>query len=111
MTYQDLIDFCLTFPAAYEDYPFDEPIEKSTTVMRHRGQQKELRSDNVAQRQAVPGPQVRPVRGGLLAAGVQGGHTGLAHEPRPLEHAGLRRKMRCAGGRDKEDGRQQLRPN
>ncbi len=23
MTHQNIIDFCLTFPAAYEDYPFD----------------------------------------------------------------------------------------
>jgi predicted DNA-binding protein (MmcQ/YjbR family) len=24
MTRQEIIDYCLTFPAAYEDYPFDE---------------------------------------------------------------------------------------
>lgn len=28
----DIIKYCLTFPSAYEDYPFDE----TWTVMRHR---------------------------------------------------------------------------
>jgi predicted DNA-binding protein (MmcQ/YjbR family) len=42
MTRQDLIDFCLTFPAAYEDYPFDDITQSDHpwTVMRHRGTKK-----------------------------------------------------------------------
>lgn len=41
MTRQDLIDFCLTFPAAYEDYPFDGITVAGTwTVMRHRANKK-----------------------------------------------------------------------
>ncbi|MDR1111178.1 MAG: MmcQ/YjbR family DNA-binding protein [Deltaproteobacteria bacterium] len=41
MTRRELIDFCLTFPAAYEDYPFDTVAdENATTVMRHRGNKK-----------------------------------------------------------------------
>ena len=37
MTRQELIDFCLTFPATYEDYPFDDITEPGKwTVMRHR---------------------------------------------------------------------------
>jgi predicted DNA-binding protein (MmcQ/YjbR family) len=32
MTLQDLIDFCLTFPDAYEDYPFGD----GWCVMRHK---------------------------------------------------------------------------
>ena len=37
MTRRELIDFCLTFPAAYEDYPFgDEGRADAWTVMRHR---------------------------------------------------------------------------
>jgi predicted DNA-binding protein (MmcQ/YjbR family) len=37
MTRQEIIDYCLTFHAAYEDYPFAEmPSEDNTTVMRHR---------------------------------------------------------------------------
>lgn len=37
MNRQDLIDFCLTFPAAYEDYPFDDPVDAGAwTVMRHK---------------------------------------------------------------------------
>ena len=31
MTKQELIDYCLTFTAAYEDYPFDD----TTTLIRH----------------------------------------------------------------------------
>jgi predicted DNA-binding protein (MmcQ/YjbR family) len=35
---RDIIDYCLTLPAAYEDYPFDEAAnENATAVMRHRG--------------------------------------------------------------------------
>lgn len=32
MTRQDLIDYCLTFPDAYEDYPFDD----ATPFLRRR---------------------------------------------------------------------------
>ena len=41
MTRQELIDFCLTFPAVYEDYPFDDIIDSGAwTVMRHRTNRK-----------------------------------------------------------------------
>ena len=41
MTRQQLIDFCLTFPASYEDYPFDEIADAGAwTVMRHRTNRK-----------------------------------------------------------------------
>lgn len=41
MTRQELIDFCLTFPAVYEDYPFDDIIDAGAwTVMRHRTNRK-----------------------------------------------------------------------
>ncbi len=33
---QELIDYCLTYPGAYEDYPFDE----EWTAMRHRQNKK-----------------------------------------------------------------------
>ncbi|MDR2046563.1 MAG: MmcQ/YjbR family DNA-binding protein [Clostridiales bacterium] len=39
MTRQAIIDFCLTFQFAYEDYPFDGVADKdehATAVMRHR---------------------------------------------------------------------------
>lgn len=38
MTRRALIDYCLTYPDAYEDYPFDENAGASDawTVMRHR---------------------------------------------------------------------------
>lgn len=41
MTRRELIDLCLTFPAAYEDYPF-EPLAKGNqwTAMRHSGNKK-----------------------------------------------------------------------
>ena len=32
-TRREAIEFCMTFPAAYEDYPFDDP---NWTVMRRR---------------------------------------------------------------------------
>lgn len=39
MTRRELIEACLTFPDAYEDYPFDEggAPDDVWTVMRHRG--------------------------------------------------------------------------
>ena len=41
MTRQGLVDFCLTFPAAYEDYPFDDITDPGKwAVMRHRGNRK-----------------------------------------------------------------------
>ena len=36
MTKRELIDHCLTFPAVYEDYPFDE----TTALVRHLGNKK-----------------------------------------------------------------------
>ena len=41
MTRQELIDFCLAFPGAYEDYPFDNIVDAGAwTVMRHRANKK-----------------------------------------------------------------------
>lgn len=41
MNRQELIDYCLTFPASYEDYPFAAlPGEDNTTVMRHKTNKK-----------------------------------------------------------------------
>jgi predicted DNA-binding protein (MmcQ/YjbR family) len=41
MIRQDIIEYCLTLPAAYEDYPFDVVAdENATTVMRHKGNKK-----------------------------------------------------------------------
>jgi predicted DNA-binding protein (MmcQ/YjbR family) len=41
MTRQDIIGYCLTFPAAYEDYPFDVAAnENAAAVMRHKGNKK-----------------------------------------------------------------------
>ena len=41
MTRRELIDYCLTFPSAYEDYPFDEVADDGAwTVMRHRANEK-----------------------------------------------------------------------
>ena len=41
MTRQELTEYCLTFPAAYEDYPFDDITdEKRWTVMRHQANKK-----------------------------------------------------------------------
>ena len=41
MTRQEIIDFCLTFPDTYEDYPFDKvKDENACTVMRHKKNKK-----------------------------------------------------------------------
>ena len=42
MTRRELIDYCLTFPGSYEDYPFDDfPDDPAAwTVMRHRANRK-----------------------------------------------------------------------
>lgn len=37
MTRQELIDYCLTYPGALEDYPFED---KNSTIMRHVGNRK-----------------------------------------------------------------------
>lgn len=37
MNRKDIINFCMTFPAAYEDYPFDDVLDAGAwTVMRNR---------------------------------------------------------------------------
>ena len=41
MTRQEIIDYCLTFATAYEDYPFDDITDPGKwTVMRHRANRK-----------------------------------------------------------------------
>lgn len=42
MTRRELIDFCLTYAGAYEDYPFGEPAgaPEAWAVMRHRANRK-----------------------------------------------------------------------
>lgn len=41
MTRKELIEFCLTFPAVYEDYPFDTVADANAwTVMRHHANKK-----------------------------------------------------------------------
>ena len=41
MTRQDWVDFCLTLPATYEDYPFDSVTDPGAwTSMRHRTNKK-----------------------------------------------------------------------
>ena len=41
MTRQELIDYCLTFPFAYEDYPFENnPGGGVWTLMRHKANKK-----------------------------------------------------------------------
>ena len=41
MTRQDIIDYCMTFPFAYEDYPFDDITDPGAwTAMRHRANKK-----------------------------------------------------------------------
>ncbi|NLA85937.1 MAG: MmcQ/YjbR family DNA-binding protein [Clostridiales bacterium] len=41
MNRRELIDYCLTYPDAYEDYPFDEPTAADAwAVVRHRGNKK-----------------------------------------------------------------------
>jgi len=42
LTKKDLIEYCLTFPGAYEDYPFDKDSTAANawTVMRHNKSKK-----------------------------------------------------------------------
>jgi hypothetical protein len=50
MTCQELIDFSLTFPAAYEDYPFDSIADAGAwTVMRHRTNKKKIVGADIRQ--------------------------------------------------------------
>ncbi|MCL2695029.1 MAG: MmcQ/YjbR family DNA-binding protein [Clostridiales bacterium] len=50
MTRQELVAFCLTFPDAYEDYPFAEMTgDDSWTAMRHNANKKTFAFINVLQ--------------------------------------------------------------
>lgn len=41
MTRRELIDYCLSLPLAYEDYPFDDVVDDGAwTVMRHKANKK-----------------------------------------------------------------------
>ncbi|MDR1322797.1 MAG: MmcQ/YjbR family DNA-binding protein [Gracilibacteraceae bacterium] len=41
MTRREVIEYCLTFLTAYEDYPFDVVVDdNAATVMRHKGNKK-----------------------------------------------------------------------
>jgi len=41
VTKRELIDYCLTYPSAFEDYPFDGITDAGAwTVMRHSGNKK-----------------------------------------------------------------------
>ena len=41
MTRKEIIEYCLTLPGAYEDYPFDKVLDDSAwTAMRHRANKK-----------------------------------------------------------------------
>ena len=42
MTRKDLVDYCLTYPGSYEDYPFDDltATDHPWAVMRHRDNEK-----------------------------------------------------------------------
>ena len=42
MTRRELIDYCLTYPDAYEDYPFDalSDAPAAWAVLRHKGSKK-----------------------------------------------------------------------
>ncbi len=41
MTRHDIIEYCLTMPLAYEDYPFDDITDAGAwTVMRHQANKK-----------------------------------------------------------------------
>lgn len=41
MTRREIIEFCLTLPSAYEDYPFDDVVDDGAwTAMRHRANKK-----------------------------------------------------------------------
>jgi predicted DNA-binding protein (MmcQ/YjbR family) len=41
MTRQELIKYCLTYPAVYEDYPFDTIVDENAwALIRHSGNKK-----------------------------------------------------------------------
>lgn len=41
MTRQEIIEYCLSLPLAYEDYPFDDVADESAwTAMRHQANKK-----------------------------------------------------------------------
>ena len=64
MNRRELIDLCLTYPDAYEDYPFDLlPDENATAVIRHKKNRRSfaliLRQSCVNRRVVEPDQQNR----------------------------------------------------
>lgn len=84
MNRRDLIDFCLTFPLAYEDYPFDGSTGAGVwTVMRHRTNRKsfaliyERHGDLFVNLKTDP--LEAPLQRELFAAVTPGYHMNKAH--------------------------------
>ena len=90
MTRQELIDYCLTLPAAYEDYPFDDITDdKRWTVMRHQANKKTFAMIYERNDRLCINLKCEPIE-----ADFRGFNSQLAHEQDALEHRNSRR--RCA---------------
>ncbi|WP_172251119.1 MmcQ/YjbR family DNA-binding protein [Saccharibacillus deserti] len=62
MNRQELIERCLEFPGAYEDYPFDE----TWTVMRHGGNKKSFAFIYEREGHACANLKCEPMRAAML---------------------------------------------
>lgn len=102
MTRQELIDYCLTFPSAYEDYPFDDIADASAwTVVRHRINKKSFAL--IYERNG------RLCVNRISFAGVRGRGTCLPHEQSALEHGHTWRRR--VNRRTETDDQPELRLN
>jgi predicted DNA-binding protein (MmcQ/YjbR family) len=73
MTRQELIDHCLTFPAAYEDYPFDNAADAGAwTVMRHRTNKKSFALIYERNGKLCVNPKCDPIEADILRQAFEG---------------------------------------
>lgn len=87
MTRREIIDYCLTFPAAYEDYPFDSIADAGAwTVMRHSTNKKSFALIYEQNSKLYINLKCDPFEADFLRQAFEDVTTRMAHEQGALEH-------------------------
>lgn len=83
MTKRELIDYCLTYPASYEDYPFDE----TTALVRHNGNKKMFAPISHREGKLYINLKCDPIQSDFLRNIFKSvSNPRMAHEQGTLEH-------------------------